>query len=48
MLKTTTYSGAMGSFGFDANGDTTLKIITVYKWNPDTGKSDYADQVTVK
>ncbi len=47
MLKTTTYNGAMGKFGFDANGDTTLKIITVYKWNPDTGKSDYADQVTV-
>jgi branched-chain amino acid transport system substrate-binding protein len=48
MLKTTTYSGAMGTFGFDANGDTTLKIITVYKWNPTTSKSDYADQVTVK
>jgi len=41
------YSGAMGTFSFDSNGDTTLKIITIYKWNPDTGKSDYADQVTV-
>jgi branched-chain amino acid transport system substrate-binding protein len=47
MAKTTGYKGAMGTFGFDANGDTTLKIITVYKWNPDTGKSDFADQVTV-
>lgn len=47
LAQTKDYNGAMGKFGFDQNGDTTLKIITVYKWNPDTSKSDYADQVTV-
>jgi branched-chain amino acid transport system substrate-binding protein len=47
MSNVKSYSGAMGTFSFDSNGDTTLKIITVYKWNPDTSKSDYADQVTV-
>jgi len=47
MKKTSNYKGAMGTFNFDANGDTSLKIITIYKWNPDTSKSDFADQVTV-
>ena len=47
MTELKSYSGAMGTFSFDQNGDTTLKIITVYSWNPATKASDYADQVTV-
>ena len=47
VAKTQNYHGVIGTTSFDANGDTSLKIITIYKWNPDTGKADYADQVTV-
>jgi branched-chain amino acid transport system substrate-binding protein len=47
VAKTKDYKGAIGTTSFDSNGDTTLKIITIYKWNPDTNKSEYADQVTV-
>lgn len=47
VAKTHGYSGVIGTTTLDASGDTTLKIITIYKWNPDTSKSDYADQVTV-
>ena len=47
VAKTKNFKGVIGTSSFDSNGDTSLKIITVYKWNPDTSKSDFADQVTV-
>jgi branched-chain amino acid transport system substrate-binding protein len=48
VAKTQGYNGAIGTTSFDANGDTTLKIITVYKWTSatDTGGT-FVDQVTV-
>jgi branched-chain amino acid transport system substrate-binding protein len=47
VAKTKDFKGVIGTTSFDSSGDTSLKIITVYKWNPDTSKSDFADQVTV-
>jgi branched-chain amino acid transport system substrate-binding protein len=46
--KTQNYHGTIGTTTFDSNGDTTLKIITIYKWTSatDTGGA-YVDQVTV-
>jgi len=46
--KTQNYHGTIGTTSFDQNGDTTLKIITIYKWtsSTDTGGT-YEDQVTV-
>jgi branched-chain amino acid transport system substrate-binding protein len=48
VAKTQGYKGAIGTTSFDANGDTTLKIITIYKWTSatDTGGT-FVDQVTV-
>ena len=48
VAKTQNYKGVIGTTSFDANGDTTLKIITVYKWTSatDTGGT-FVDQVTV-
>jgi branched-chain amino acid transport system substrate-binding protein len=48
VAKTQGYKGVIGTTSFDANGDTTLKIITVYKWTSatDTGGT-FVDQVTV-
>jgi branched-chain amino acid transport system substrate-binding protein len=48
VAKTQDYKGVIGTTSFDANGDTTLKIITVYKWTSatDTGGT-FVDQVTV-
>ena len=49
LAKTQDFKGAIGSTSFDKNGDTTLKIITIYKW---TSGSDtdgtFVDQVTVQ
>ena len=49
LAKTQNYKGAIGTTSFDANGDTTLKIITIYKWTSanDTGGT-FVDQVTVQ
>jgi ABC-type branched-subunit amino acid transport system substrate-binding protein len=49
LAKTQNYKGAIGTTSFDSNGDTTLKIITVYKWTSanDTGGT-FVDQVTVQ
>jgi branched-chain amino acid transport system substrate-binding protein len=49
VAQTKDYKGAIGSTTFDANGDTTLKIITIYKWTSatDTGGT-FVDQVTVQ
>lgn len=48
VAKTQGYNGAIGTTSFDTNGDTTLKIITIYKWTSatDTGGT-FVDQVTV-
>ena len=48
VAKTQGFNGAIGTTSFDANGDTTLKIITIYKWTSatDTGGT-FVDQVTV-
>jgi branched-chain amino acid transport system substrate-binding protein len=49
-LKSTSYEGITGHQAFDANGDTTNKIISIYKLAANTsGKPDwiFADQVTV-
>jgi branched-chain amino acid transport system substrate-binding protein len=48
IAKTQGFKGAIGTTSFDSNGDTTLKIITIYKWNSttDTGGT-FVDQVTV-
>jgi branched-chain amino acid transport system substrate-binding protein len=32
LAGTTSYAGAMGSFGFDAHGDTTLKWVSLFQW----------------
>ena len=31
LRATTAYAGALGTFGFDADGDTTLRLVSVYK-----------------
>jgi len=48
VAKTQNFKGAIGTTSFDSNGDTTLKIITIYKWTSptDTGGT-FVDQVTV-
>src|SRR5713101_750726 len=48
VAKTQNYKGVIGTTSFDANGDTSLKIITIYKWTSsnDTGGT-FVDQVTV-
>jgi branched-chain amino acid transport system substrate-binding protein len=49
VAKTQGFKGAIGTTSFDSNGDTTLKIITIYKWTSanDTGGT-FVDQVTVQ
>lgn len=49
VAKTQGFKGAIGTTSFDASGDTTLKIITIYKWTSanDTGGT-FVDQVTVQ
>jgi branched-chain amino acid transport system substrate-binding protein len=49
VAKTQNFKGAIGTTSFDSNGDTTLKIITIYKWTSqnDTGGT-FVDQVTVQ
>jgi len=48
VAKTQSFHGTIGTTSFDANGDTSLKIITVYQWTSatDTGGT-FVDQVTV-
>ena len=49
VAKTQNFKGAIGTTSFDSKGDTTLKIITIYKWTSqnDTGGT-FVDQVTVQ
>jgi len=35
LFDTKNYQGAIGTYGFDANGDTTLKSYGLYKVGPD-------------
>src|SRR5919109_916959 len=48
VAKTQNFKGTIGTTSFDQNGDTTLKIITIYKWTSatDTGGT-FVDQITV-
>jgi branched-chain amino acid transport system substrate-binding protein len=48
VAKTRDFHGSIGTTSLDQNGDTTLKIITIYKWvsASDTGGT-FEDQVTV-
>lgn len=48
VAKTQDFKGTIGTTSFDSNGDTTLKIITIYKWTSatDTGGT-FVDQITV-
>ena len=48
VAKTQNFKGVIGTTSFDQNGDTTLKIITIYKWTSatDTGGT-FVDQLTV-
>jgi len=48
VAKTQNFKGAIGTTSFDSNGDTTLKIITIYKWtSPTDTNGTFVDQVTV-
>jgi len=41
VASTKNYQGALGSTSFDANGDTSVKIISIYKYNsPDPNKAN--------
>ncbi|HEY8677269.1 MAG TPA: branched-chain amino acid ABC transporter substrate-binding protein [Candidatus Dormibacteraeota bacterium] len=49
LAQTKDYHGAIGTTTFDSNGDTTLKIITIYKWtSPNDTGGTFVDQVTVQ
>jgi ABC-type branched-subunit amino acid transport system substrate-binding protein len=41
MAKITTFQGVIGNYGFDPNGDTTLKIVSIYivQNSPDPGQT---------
>jgi branched-chain amino acid transport system substrate-binding protein len=47
LFATKNYAGAIGTYGFDANGDTTLKSYGLYKVGPD-GNPLFAKTITVK
>ena len=46
LFATKNYAGAIGTYGFDANGDTTLKSYGLYKVGPD-GNPLFAKTITV-
>jgi branched-chain amino acid transport system substrate-binding protein len=39
LAATSSFSGAMGSFGFDARGDTSLKWVSVFQWLASTDRA---------
>ena len=45
LFATKDYHGAIGTYGFDANGDTTLKQYGLYKVGPD-GNPLYVKSIT--
>jgi branched-chain amino acid transport system substrate-binding protein len=47
LFKTQNYAGAIGTYGFDKNGDTTLKSYGLYKVGPD-GNPLFAKTITVQ
>ncbi len=47
LFATKNYAGAIGTFGFDANGDTTLKAYGLYKVGPD-GNPLFDKTITVQ
>ncbi len=47
LFKTTNYAGAIGTYGFDKNGDTTLKSYGLYNVGSD-GNPVFAKTITVK
>jgi branched-chain amino acid transport system substrate-binding protein len=47
LFATTNYQGAIGTYGFDKNGDTTLKSYGLYKVGPD-GNPEFDKTITVK
>jgi branched-chain amino acid transport system substrate-binding protein len=48
VAQTKNYAGTMGAISFDAQGDTSLKLITAYQWLAPTDPAGrYAAQLTV-
>jgi branched-chain amino acid transport system substrate-binding protein len=47
LFKTQNYQGAIGTYGFDANGDTTIKSYGLYKVGSD-GNPEFDKTITVK
>jgi branched-chain amino acid transport system substrate-binding protein len=47
LFQTQNYAGAIGTYGFDKNGDTTLKSYGLYKVGPD-GDPEFDKTITVK
>ena len=47
LFATKNYQGAIGTYGFDANGDITLKSYGLYKVGPD-GNPQFEKAITVK
>jgi ABC-type branched-subunit amino acid transport system substrate-binding protein len=47
MAKITSYDGVIGKYGFDQNGDTTLKIVSIYEVKTGLSSSDVASSTGV-
>lgn len=47
MAKITSYDGVIGHYGFDQNGDTTLKIVSIYEVKTGLSSSDVASSTGV-
>jgi branched-chain amino acid transport system substrate-binding protein len=47
MAKITTYQGVIGNYGFDQNGDTTLKIVSIYEVKTGLSASDVSSSTGV-
>jgi branched-chain amino acid transport system substrate-binding protein len=47
MAKITSYQGVIGNYGFDQNGDTTLKIVSIYVVKTGLSSSDVASSTGV-
>ncbi len=47
VAKTNNFKGVLGTTSFDANGDTTNRVITIKKWIQATKKSEVVKQIVV-
>jgi branched-chain amino acid transport system substrate-binding protein len=47
VASTTGYSGALGTSGFDANGDTTLRWVAVYRAQPESKSWGFSTQLSM-